>query len=132
MELSQERVPMFLPRKARLAMGVDLGKSVDRTALCVISHEQGITDYGSQWERHTNQTKGLGLQKKDQERWRCVHMEYIPLGRKYGDAVQHIAKLLAAPQLRADPNKNQSKCDFVLDAGGVGGGVAEMFQAAGL
>jgi hypothetical protein len=131
-ELSQVRTSRFLPRKTRLVMGVDLGKSVDQTAVCVIEHCEGVVDEGSDWERHTGQTEALGLQKKKAERWRVVHLDRLPLKTKYGGVVRHVAALLAAPQVQADLNKNQSACELVIDAGGPGAGVAEMFTAAGL
>ena len=46
MELSQERKPKFLPRKTRLVMGVDVGKEVDPTAICVIEKCDGVIDQG--------------------------------------------------------------------------------------
>jgi len=130
LELSQERKPKFLPRKTRLVMGVDVGKEVDPTAICVIEKCDGVIDHGSDHERHTNQTEALGLQKKA-ERWRVVHMERIPLKTKYGEVIRHIAGLLATPQLQADPDENRSAGELVIDAGGAGG-VAEMFIDNGL
>jgi len=130
LELSQERKPKFLPRKTRLVMGVDVGKEVDPTAICVIEKCDGVIDQGSDYERHTNQTEALGLQKKA-ERWRVVHMERIPLKTKYGEVIRHIAGLLATPQLQADPDENRSAGELVIDAGGAGG-VAEMFIDNGL
>ena len=130
MELSQERKPKFLPRKTRLVMGVDLGQVVDPTAICVIEFCDGVIDHGSDYERHTNQTQALGLQKKA-ERWRVVHMERVPLNTKYGAVIQYIAGLLATPQLQADPSNNRTACELVLDVGG-NRGVAEMFTDAGL
>jgi hypothetical protein len=130
LDWSQERKPKFLPRKSRLVMGVDVGKEVDPTAICVIEKCNGVIDHGSDYERHTNQTEALGLQKKA-ERWRVVHMERIPLKTKYGEVIRHIAGLLATPQLQADPELNRSAGELVIDAGGAGG-VAEMFTDNGL
>jgi hypothetical protein len=130
LDLSQERKPKFLPRKTRLVMGVDVGKEVDPTAICVIEKCDGVIDHGSDLERHTNQTAALGLQKKA-ERWRVVHMERIPLKTKYGEVIRRIAGLLATPQLQADPDENRSAGELVIDAGGAGG-VAEMFIDNGL
>jgi len=130
LDWSQERKPKFLPRKSRLVMGVDVGKEVDPTAICVIEKCNGVIDHGSDYERHTNQTEALGLQKKA-ERWRVVHMERIPLKTKYGEVIRHIAGLLATPQLQADPDENRSAGELVIDAGGAGG-VAEMFIDNGL
>lgn len=112
-------------------MGVDLGQSKDPSAVCVIEFCEGVDDHGSDYERHTNQTTALGLQKKA-ERWRCVHLESLPLNKKYGDVVRYVAGLLATPQLKADADENRSACELVIDAGGVGRGVAEMFKDAGL
>jgi hypothetical protein len=112
-------------------MGCDIGQSQDPSAVCVIEYCDGVTDYGSEMERNCNLTQGLGLQKKA-ERWRCLHMETLALGTRYGAVVQHVASLLAAPQLKRNPDKNQSAAELVIDAGGVGRGVAEMFTDAGL
>jgi hypothetical protein len=131
MEFSQIREAKFLPRQTRLVMGVDLGQIKDPTAICVIEFCDGVSDHGSDWERHTGQTTALGLQKKA-ERWRCVHLDRIPLNTMYGDVVQHLAALLATPQLQRDPNKNQTAAELVVDAGGPAPGVIEMLRAAGL
>src|SRR5262249_53669821 len=111
-------------------MGVDVGKEVDPTAICVIEKCDGVIDHGSDYERHTNQTRALGLQK-NAERWRVVHMERIPLKTKYGEVIRHIAGLLATPQLQADPDENRSGGELVIDAGGACG-VSEMFVDNGL
>ena len=129
-ELSQVREPKFLPRRIRHVMGIDVGQIQDPTAVCVIEHCAGVMDHGSDYERHTNQTATLSLQKSA-ERWRVVHMERLPLGTKYAEVITHVAGLLATPQLQANPDKNQSKCELVIDAGG-SRGVVEMFTIAGL
>jgi hypothetical protein len=86
MELSEVRTPKFLPRKKRHVMGVDLGQSKDPSAVCVIEFCEGVDDHGSDYERHTNQTTALGLQKKA-ERWRCVHLESLPLNASLGQSL---------------------------------------------
>jgi hypothetical protein len=131
MELSEVRVPKFLPRKIRMVMGVDPGQVRDPCAICVIEKCDGVDDHGSPYERHTNQTEALGLQKKA-ERWRCVHIERLKLGTKYGDITRHAASMLADPKLQRDTDSNRSACELVLDFGGIGRGVAEDMIDAGL
>ena len=131
MELSQERKPKFLPRKTRMVMGVDPGQARDPCAVCVIEKCDGVIDNGSEWERHTSQTAALGLQQKA-ERWRCVHIERLKLGTRYGDITRHVASMLADPKLKRDPDSNRSACDLVLDFGGIGRAVAEDMLDAGL
>lgn len=131
-ELSEIRMPMFLPRKTRFALGLDPGQKNDPCANCVVEYCTGVIDEGSDWERHTNQTAALGLQKNKGERWRVIHMERLKLGTKYGDITRYVAGVLAAPQLQRDPSKNQRACELVLDFGGIGRGVAEDLIDAGL
>jgi hypothetical protein len=128
-ELSQIREPKFLARKTRLIVGADLGQSVDPTAIAVLEFCKGVIDEGSDYERHTGQSDRL---QKKAERWRIVHMERLPLNTRYGDVVQHISRLMASPELSGDTEKNISKGELVIDAGGVGRGVAEMFIEAKL
>jgi hypothetical protein len=115
-----------------MVMGVDPGQARDPCANCVIEHCEGVIDDGSDWERHTNQTAALGLQKKGATRWRCVHLERLKLGTRYGDITRHVANMLAAPQLQRDTDSNRSAGELVLDFGGIGRGVAEDMLDAGL
>jgi hypothetical protein len=48
-ELSQDRVPKFLPRKTQMVMGVDFDQIQDPTAICVIEHCEGVIDNGSDY-----------------------------------------------------------------------------------
>jgi hypothetical protein len=128
-ELNQVRVPKFLPRKIRMVMGVDPGQVRDPCADCVIEHCEGVIDNGSDFERHCGITTGL---QQKAERWRCVHIERLKLGTKYGDITRHVAGMLADPKLQRDPESNRSACELVLDFGGIGRGVAEDMIDAGL
>jgi len=130
-ELSEIRTQKFLPRKTRMVLGVDPGQERDFCAVCVIEFCEGVIDGGSDFERHTNQTKALGLQNP-WERWRTVHLERLKLGTKYGAITRHVATMLADPQLQRDPSKNRSPCELVLDFGGIGRGIAEDMLDAGL
>lgn len=131
MELSEIRTPKFLPRKTRMVMGVDPGQARDPCADCVIEYCEGVIDGGSDYERHTNQTALLGLQKKA-ERWRCVHLERLQLDTKYGHITRHVATMLADPKLQRDASINRTPCELVLDFGGIGRGIAEDMLDASL
>jgi hypothetical protein len=127
MELSKERKPKFLARQTRWVVGADLGQAADPTALCVIEHCTGVTDSGSDFERHTNMSADLQTKA---ERFRVVHLERLPLQTPYGGVVQHVRDLMGRPPLCAD--ENHRSAELVIDAGGVGRGVADMFVDAGL
>ena len=63
-ELSMTPTPVFLPRRKRWVVGVDLGQSTDPTAICVIEHLKGVIDDGSDYERYC----GLPTNQKPAER----------------------------------------------------------------
>jgi hypothetical protein len=71
-ELSQDRVPKFLPRKTRMVMGVDLGQIQDPTAICVIEHCEGVIDNGSDYERHTPDCLPLRSYRQTQARIKAL------------------------------------------------------------
>jgi hypothetical protein len=103
----------------RFVMGVDLGQSVDPTAICILQHRVEPRD---DWE----------IIKKDKvTRQRATvtfdvrHLERVALGVSYPEIVQHCMTLLARPPLR-------DGCDFVIDETGVGRAVGDMFDAAGM
>ena len=127
MELSKEQKPKFLPRHTRFCAGVDIGQSVDPTAICVIEHCHGVTDTGSDFERHIGMTEHL---QTSAQRYRVVHLERLPLGTPYGGVVQHVKEMLAREPLCG--NENQRPAELAIDAGGVGRGVADFFVEAGL
>jgi|SRR5262249_12687310 len=88
--------PVFLPRSSRWILGVDLGQSVDPTAICALEHIKGVLDFNSQLERHT----GTGtIPQKPAERFDVRHLERLPLGMTYPAIVAHVKELLARPPL---------------------------------
>jgi hypothetical protein len=117
----------FYPHRKSYVVGVDLGQSQDPTALCVIEHADGVTDPGSDYEVHTGITRSL--QKKAQQN-RVIRMERPPLNTSYSGVVQHVKQLLDRDLLRG--NEDQKPAELVIDAGGVGRGVADMFRDAGM
>ena len=77
MELNREPSAVFLPRRTRFVVGVDLGQSADPTAIAVLEYAAGVIDTGSDYERHIGQTEHL---QSDAERIDVRHLERLPLG----------------------------------------------------
>ena len=88
MELSREPSTVFLPRRTRFVVGVDLGQSADPTAIAVLEYAAGVIDTGSDYERHIGQTEHL---QTDAERIDVRHLERLPLGLSYPAQVQYVA-----------------------------------------
>jgi hypothetical protein len=64
--------PVFLPRKTRWVVGVDLGQSSDPTAISVLEHIVGVHDFNSAFERHC----GIGrIPQTKAERVNVRHLE---------------------------------------------------------
>jgi hypothetical protein len=126
-DLSQTPSTVFLRRKTRFVVGVDLGQSSDPTAIAVLEHISGVLDKGSDFERHT----GLSTHLQTPAEFIDVrHLERLPLGMSYPAVVQHVADLLARPPLcRAD---NHPAAELVIDETGVGRAVGDIFIDAGM
>ena len=124
---TMESAPVFLPRKIRYVVGVDLGQSSDPTAICVLEHSRASTTTTSDFERHT------GLGEKPQvpaERIHCRHLERLPLGMSYPAVVQHIKELMARPPLNG--HDQVKPAELVVDDSGVGRPVSDLLVDAGL
>ena len=82
--------------------GVDLGQSMDPTAIIVL--------HASRTPRETWTTNEVAhtIKQDIEERWDVVHAERMPLGTSYPDIVAHIREVLARPPLHDD-------CDLVID-----------------
>jgi hypothetical protein len=124
--LSEAPRTVFLPRKTRFVVGVDLGQSADPTAICVLEHITGVTDSGSDFERHC----GLRTPQKPAERVDVRHLERLPLGLSYPAVVHHVASLLARRPLCGDGH--QRPAELVIDESGVGRAVGDIFDSANL
>ncbi len=85
-------------------VGLDLGKQNDPSALSVVAvREDGQSP-----------SARLGL----------VHLERYPLGTPYTMVAKRVAALVQNPRLNS--------CELVIDAGGVGGAVADVLVAEGI
>jgi hypothetical protein len=81
------------PHRA-FAMGVDLGKSMDYTAITVIDHT--VTPLLDAWDvdERTCRIKQKAIVSYD-----VRHAERLPLGMLYPDQLSHVRRLLAQPPL---------------------------------
>jgi hypothetical protein len=119
--------PVFLPRAVRWIVGVDLGQSVDWTAVAAVEHVKGVIDTGTEMERHC----GLSTNKQTPAvRINVRHLERVPLNTSYPAVVAHVKELLARPPLCGEGKLKPA--DLVIDQTGVGAAVGDLFAAAGL
>lgn len=100
-------------------VGMDVGQSIDPSAVCALRHIVTPTD---EWKPNDRDLRIV--QQQCVERFQVLHLERLPLGMPYPSQVQHVARLLARPPLTG--------ATFVLDYTGCGRPVADMFARAGL
>ncbi len=96
----------------RFALAVDLGQSVDPTAIAVIEH------------RRTERMHWKGKLTDERETFDVRYLQRLPLGLSYVAQVEEVSRLLDRPPLK-------SGCEFVVDATGVGRAVADLFKETG-
>jgi hypothetical protein len=96
-------------------VGVDLGKFVDPTALCVLCRSLAI-----------DKQSGLPLKGARGEflyTWEARALKRYPLGTAYTSIVADVVRIVQRPELQPYPR-------LVIDSTGCGAPVAEMFSAA--
>ncbi|MGV3553203.1 hypothetical protein [Rhizobium sp.] len=107
----------------RYIVGVDIGQSMDPTAICVLEHSVEPTgDCSIQYGTLTS--KGV-VQEKAEVRYDVRHLERIPLGTPYPEVAAYVRTLLVRPPLH-------DRADLVLDETGVGRAVADIFEDQGM
>src|SRR5262249_22253955 len=92
--------------KRRFYVGVDIGQSIDPSAVCIIERVEGFT--------------------KNAESLDCVHLERLPLGLSYPAQVQHLLETCLRSPL------HESDTYLAIDATGCGRHVFDMFRTAGI
>lgn len=118
---------VFLPRKRRFVVGVDLGLQSDPTAVAIIEAIEGVVDFNSEWERHT--ATGM-IPPKPACRYECRYLARMPLKLPYPDQIARVVDLMArAPLCGVD---GIAPATLLVDATGVGLPVAQQFERAGL
>ena len=96
----------------KFVVGVDLGQSMDPTAICVLQH------------RVISHLHYKGHLRQVGETFDVRHLQRLPLGLSYPEQVDAVAQLLARPPL--------GKAELVIDETGVGRAVGDLFESARL
>jgi len=99
--------PSVKPRHGyayRYHVGVDLGQSIDSTAISVVEHERLDSIQGYQ-----------------QDTYRLRHLERIPLGTSYPQQAAHVHRLMSTAPLK-------ERGTLIVDQTGVGRPVVDIFR----
>lgn len=106
----------------RWIVSVDVGQSIDPTAVAVMSVRQP-----EEIERAvTLHDRDVALAKQLSPRIDVRHLERLPLRMSYPDQIAHVARLLRRSPL------DREQVRLVLDQTGVGRPVVDLFRRAGL
>lgn len=100
-------------------VGVDLGQSVDSTAIAVLEHERHNSV-------HENPAADPKVTVTSTHTYRLRHLERLPLGTPYPAQAQNVAQLLNRAPL------STHETSLILDQTGVGRPVVDLFRGAGL
>jgi len=100
-------------------MAVDLGQSQDYTAISVCRFTRTPLDSHTVNHQTRNTTQNLD------DKFDIVHLERLALGTPYPNVVAYVKELLQRRPL-------DQGCSLVIDDGGVGRAVGDLFEAAGL
>lgn len=92
-------------------VGLDLGQASDYTALAVV-------------EKHAHPVTKGNRREEEIDALHCRHLQRYELGTLYPAIVDDVASMLKLPELRG--------AQLIVDATGVGRGVADMFGAIGV
>jgi hypothetical protein len=109
----------FVKLVDRFIVGLDIGKSVDPTAICILHHT--ITGL----EKYTNYLKKGFSKQHRQEKFHVVYLERLPLHTPYPQQVHMVKSLLARPPL-------PERCPLIMDDTGCGRPIGDMFMEGGL
>lgn len=101
-------------------VGVDLGKSIDSTAIGIIHHTiQGTDKWNVNHDRQTWREEAI-------QRFDLVHLQRLPLGMNYVSQALAIGEIMKREPLKSANEK------LVVDQSGVGVGVVDLMEANGL
>lgn len=101
-------------------VGVDLGKSMDSTAIGIIHHT--IRALGTGTPNHVAKT----WRQNTVQRFDLVHLQRLPLGMNYVSQAQAIGEIMQREPLKSAGAK------LVVDQSGVGVGVVDLMETNGL
>ena len=100
-------------------LGLDIGQSIDPSAVCVLQHVVTPLD---DWHQNT---KLRHWKQGKTEQFLIRHLERLRLQMPYPEQIGYVSSMLARPPL-------DRGCTFALDYTGCGRPVADMFSRAGL
>src|SRR5437868_4369274 len=106
----------------RWIVSVDIGQSVDPTAVAVLS----VREPTNLAQAITMADLEVAHAKRSVPRVEVRHLERLPLRMSYPDQIMHVASLLRRPPLDTVPVR------LVVDMTGVGKPVLELFRRGGL
>jgi hypothetical protein len=106
-------------------VGVDLGHTVDPTAICVMHYSKTPLDTFTMTRAANRACANVNMQDTE-ERFDVVHLERLPLGTDYPAVARHIAELLKRPPLK------HAGYELIIDATGVGLPVVQILEEKGL
>lgn len=101
-------------------VGVDLGKSIDSTAIAIIHHT--VKGLGSGTPNHVTKT----WRQESIQRFDLVHLQRLPLGMNYVAQARAIGEIMQREPLKSAGAK------LVVDQSGVGVGVVDLMETNGL
>jgi hypothetical protein len=101
-------------------VGVDLGKSIDSTAIAIIHHT--VNGLGTGRPNHATKT----WRQDSVQRFDLVHLQRLPLGMNYVAQAQAIGEIMQREPLKSAGAK------LVVDQSGVGVGVVDLMETNGL
>jgi hypothetical protein len=104
----------------RHILGLDIGKSIDNSALCIMRHTIKPTD------KFANDLKKGVSKQCQEERFDIVHLERYPLGEPYPEQIERTKRILGREPLASQNAK------LVMDDSGVGRPIGDQFVYAGL
>jgi hypothetical protein len=101
-------------------VGVDLGKSVDSTAISIMHHTVKGTDKWNVNHARQNWTE------EAVQRFDLVHLQRLPLGMNYVAQARAIGEIMQREPLKS------ANAKLVVDQSGVGVGVVDLMETHGL
>jgi hypothetical protein len=101
-------------------VGVDLGKSIDNTAIGIVHHT--INGLGTGKPNHVTKT----WREDSVQRFDLVHLQRLPLGMNYVAQAHAIGAIMQREPLKSAGAK------LVVDQSGVGVGVVDLMETTGL
>lgn len=124
--MTASAAPFYLPYKTRWIVSVDLGQTIDPTAIAVGEvtprrRQLTVADFDD-FGRYRPDLQPAPAADGMPERIDVRHLERLPLRMSYVDQVAHVRGLMQSPDLRG--------AELIVDQTGVGRAVVDFFRRA--